>query len=264
MKLALAQMRMSEAPEENLAASLDFIDRAAKNGAGLVIFPELQFTKFFPQYPNLDVSSVAYAFDHPFVKQLQERCKQHRIAAVPNFYLSENGKYFDASVVIDRDGKILGASKMVHIVRAPLFYELDYYTPSDTGFKVYDTAIGKIGVVVCFDRHFPESIRKCVKDGAELIVIATANTRAEPMELFEWEMRVAAYQNGVFIAMCNRVGQEGEMDFCGESLLCGPDGSLIAKAGGGDTLLVQDIDLSAAHAQRKKLPYLSLLRNECY
>jgi len=112
--------------------------------------------------------------------------------ASPNLYLETNEKAYDASLFIDRTGEILGISKMVHIMQSPYFYEQDYYTPSDDGFKVYDTPEGKIGVVICFDRHLPESIRSCVALGADLILIPTANIDGEPLDLFEWEIRVQA------------------------------------------------------------------------
>ena len=79
--------------------------------------------------------------------------------AVPNIYLNEGGRFYDASILIGRDGGIIGIQKMVHIAQMPQFYDQDYYTPSDEGFRVFDTDIGKIGIVVCFDRHYPESIR---------------------------------------------------------------------------------------------------------
>src|SRR5262249_15387824 len=151
---------------------------------------------------------------------------------------------FDASIAIDATGEILGISKMVHIAQLPCFYEQDYYAPSDTGFHVYSTTKGRIGIVVCFDRHYPESIRACARQGAELIVVPTANTAAEPMELFAWEMRVAAFQNNVFIAMCNRTGAEGQMQFSGESLVCNPNGDVIYKAGDGETLGIAELSLA--------------------
>lgn len=98
-------------------------------------------------------------------------------------------------LMIDSNEGLVGVSKMVYVYQANKFYEQDYYTPSEDGFKVYDTPFGKIGIVICFDRHLPESIRSCAKQGAELIIIPTANTLDEPMEMFEWEIRVQAYQN---------------------------------------------------------------------
>ena len=109
-------------------------------------------------------------------------CRNNKISAVPNLYLLENDRTYDASIFIDKNGEVKGTQKMVHIAQAEQFYEQDYYTPSDEGFKVFDTEFGKIGIVVCFDRHYPESIRTEVLRGAELILIPTVNTKADDTE----------------------------------------------------------------------------------
>jgi predicted amidohydrolase len=129
---------------------------------------------------------------------------------------------------------------------------------------VFDTEFGKIGIVICYDRHLPESIRTCVCKGADLILIPTANTKAEPLEMFEWEIRVQAMQSQAFIAMCNRVGQEGEMDFAGESLVVHPSGDVLCKANDREELLTCELDLREAAAWQKKKPYWSSRRPEWY
>ena len=155
----------------------------------------------------------------------------------------------------------MGISKMVHIAQARDFYEQDYYTPSDEGFRIYKTPFGNIGIVICFDRHLPESIRSCAMQGAELVIIPTANLTSEPMELFEWEIRVQSFQNILFTAMCNRVGQEDHLTFAGESLISAPDGSLILKAGNQEELLIADIPTEQIPALRENRPWLSLIRD---
>lgn len=264
MKIALIQLKLSDDMNENFLKALKFMDEAAAQGAGLVCFPEVQLSPFFPQYPNLDSAKYLIDIDHRYVKEFRDKCKSLKVVGFPNFYLREGENRFDASPVIDSDGSLLGISKMVHIVQAPQFYEQDYYTQSDSGFQVFDTALGKIGVVICFDRHFPESIRTCVLKGAKLIIIPTANHSAEPMEMFEWELRIPAMQNGVFIAMCNRVGREGEMDFCGQSIVVGPNGEVITKAGDQEQILYAGIDLSEVDNARQNRPYLALRRPEVY
>lgn len=153
---------------------------------------------------------------------------------------------------------------MVHIAQNKNFYEQDYYTPSDDGFKVFHTPFGNVGIVICFDRHIPESIRSCALKGADLIIVPTANTKAEPMEMFEWEMRVQAMQNQVFIAMCNRVGTEDKMQFAGESIVIHPGREVIAKANDQEQLLTCDIDLNEVKKVRNNINYLSLRRPEQY
>ena len=183
---------------------------------------------------------------------------------MPNIYLEENGKAYDASLMINADGEIQGIQKMVHVAQARQFYEQDYYTPSDDGFQIYDTEFGKLGIVVCYDRHYPESIRTEALMGADLVLIPTVNTKAEPSEMFEWELRVQAFQNSVAAAMCNRVGREGEMDFSGESIVVNANGDVVAKADDNEQILYVDIDLTESKRVRAGKSYTNLRRTEFY
>ncbi len=264
MKIALIQMSNGGSMEINLQKSLDYIKEAAENNADLVLFPEVQLTEFFPQNRNRNVEAYKIDINSDIIKKFCESSKQNKIMAVPNVYLSENGKAYDASILISKEGEIIGTQKMVHIAEADKFFEQDYYTESDDGFKVFDTEFGKIGVVVCFDRHYPESIRTEALMGADLILIPTVNTKAEPTEMFEWEIRVQSFQNSVFTAMCNRVGKEGEMDFCGESIVIDQNGDVIVKADDSEQILYAEIDLKKAEVVRKSKPYLGLRRTEFY
>ncbi len=265
MKLALYQMSNGGSVEINLKKSIKAIQDAAENGADLILFPEVQLTEFFPQYSGLDVSNYGITIDSDIIKSFTEACRQNHIMAVPNVYLKENDKYYDASILIGKDGSIIGIQKMVHVAYADKFFESDYYTPADDGFKVFDTEYGKIGIVVCFDRHYPESIRTEALEGAELILIPTVNTAQEPMELFEQEIRVQAFQNCVYVAMANRVGKEDEMDFAGESIVVSPEGNTISKADDKEQIIYVEIDdLRYAAEVRKNKPYMSLRRTEFY
>lgn len=264
MKIALAQMQMADDMAKNLQRSYRTMEKAVTQGAELICFPELQLTKFFPQHPKQDVAEFALHEKHPAFLEFCEKCRELSLIAVPNFYWFEGGNYYDASLVINADGSLNGISKMVHIADFPQFHEQDYYTPSDTGFRVYDTPIGKVGIVICFDRHYSESIRSCVLQGADIVIIPTANIIDEPLEMFEWEIRVPAMQNSVFIAMCNRTGIEDEMQFAGQSLVVGVDGEVLSKASDDDELLIADIDISKAKIRRNERPYLSLWRQNTF
>lgn len=264
MKLALFQPKIEPSVDENLSKSLAAVKAAAENGADLILFPEVQLTPFFPQYPGLDVRSYAAALDGDIVRSFQAVCRKSRIMAAPNIYLEENGSFYDASLLIGADGALLGVQKMVHIAQAPQFYEQDYYAPADDGFKVFDTPFGRIGLVICFDRHYPESIRTEALMGADLILVPTANVKAEPSETFEWEIRIQAFQNSAAIAMCNRVGQEGAMDFSGESLVVDANGQTVIKADDTEGFLFADVDLNASRTIRAARPYTTLRRPELY
>lgn len=264
MKIALAQMKMSAHMGENQQKSLELIEEAARMGAELIMFPEVQLSPFFPQYEGFDASKYLISPEHPYIRGICEACRSFGIYASPNFYISENGKCYDMSLLIDDSGRIIGKQKMVHIAQCEKFYEQDYYSPSEEGFQVFDTALGKIGIVVCFDRHYPESVRTEALMGAELILIPTANTKAEPAELFRWEIMVQAFQNSVNIAMCNRCGLEDGMDFSGESIVSDYLGRCTALAGSGEELLLAELDLPAAARTRAQKPYTSLRRTELY
>ena len=264
MRLALIQMSDSGSMESNIEKSINSIKEAACQGADLVLFPEVQLTEFFPQDPGLDVRKYQISLDSDIIRKFCNTCRENHIMAVPNIYLLENGKPYDASILIDKNGNISGIQKMVHIAQADKFFEQDYYTPSDDGFKVFETEFGKIGIVVCFDRHYPESIRTEALDGADLILIPTVNTKAEPSEMFEWELRVQAFHNSTIIAMCNRVGAEGDMDFSGESIVVDANGDVIAKADDKEQILYVDVKLKAASAIRAVRPYTQLRRTEFY
>lgn len=264
MKIAMAQMKNEGSLKDNLSKSLRAIEEAAKKNADLILFPEVQLTEFFPQYPGKDVSDYRLSLDSHVVVQFQEAAKQHHIMVVPNLYLEEHGNAFDASLLVGCDGSVMGIQKMVHVAQAPQFYEQDYYTPADTGFQVFQTTFGTIGIVVCFDRHYPESIRTETLMGADLILVPTVNTKQEPMEMFQQEIRVQAFQNSVIVAMCNRVGTEGEMNFAGESLVVDANGQTMFKADDQEQLIVVDVDLQQARRIREGRPYTTLRKPELY
>jgi predicted amidohydrolase len=286
MKLAMYQMENAGTVQANLEKSLGAIRDAAAQGADLILFPEVQLTEFFPQYPGRDVSGYGIELESDIVKAFCDACRKYEIMAVPNIYLKEENNnqnlhlkdrsaapeipskkpetFYDASLLIDKDGSILGVQKMVHVAQADQFYEQDYYTPSDIGFQVFDTAVGRIGIVVCFDRHYPESIRTEALMGADLILIPTVNTKTEPMKMFEMEICVQAFQNSVPIAMCNRVGIEDAMTFAGESLVVAADGTTCLKADDTECILYAEIPIEKTRQIRQAKSYTTLRRKEMY
>ncbi len=257
-RLALAQLSMSAELDKNLAKALAAMEEAAGSGADIVVFPEIQLGPFFPQYQKYDAAPFVIDLNHWVIDKFCEACRRLEMIASPNVYLAEGGKLYDASVLIDRTGSILGVSKMIHITQAPGFYEQSYYAPSDEGFKVFQTDVGRIGIVICFDRHYAESFRSCVLQGADVILIPTVNMEGEPLEMFEWELRVAAFQNSVTIAMCNRVGSEGEATYCGQSIVVGPGGDVVMRADGREGLFYGDYDLERIADARRRNNYLKL------
>ena len=262
MRLAMAQMSMLNSLNDNYKKSIHFIEQAMGND--LLFFPEIQLSPFFPRVSGLNADPALNRMDDTLISGFAFQARKNRIYLSPNVYLLENGKKYDASLWFDKDGKSYEPAKMVHIASYRHFYEKEYYDPSDSGFIVHKTSIGNIGIVICYDRHFPESVRTCAVKGADLVIIPTANTLEEDMDLFEAEIRTEAYQNGVFIAMCNRVGKEGKMHFAGQSLVVGPDGKVIFKADDTEQLITVNIDLSQSKKEQAKRPYLEQRRKDMY
>ncbi len=260
VKIALIQQHATEDKAENKERAIKAFEEAAKNGAQLICFAELAFEPFYPQYPATgDVTGLAETIPGPVTETFVELSKKYGIVTVLNLFEKENNRTYDASPVIDADGRLLGKTRMVHIPDYEYFHEKTYYTPGDTGAPVYNTAIGKIGIAICYDRHYPEYMRALALAGAELIITPQAGAEGEWTEgLYEAEMQIAAFQNGYYTALCNRVGQEDNLMFSGESFVCDPNGRVIARAGKGtDEILYCDIDLEkvkTSHARRLFLP----------
>ena len=153
MKLAMAQMSMTGSMDENLKRSLAFCDAAA--GSDLLFFPEVQLTPFFPQYAGRNVDAYVVPAGSPTVRAFADKARAHGFYLSPNMYLEQDGRRYDASLWLTPEGNCAGVAKMVHIMQAAQFYERDYYTPSEEGFLVFGTPWGRVGIVICFDRHLP-------------------------------------------------------------------------------------------------------------
>ena len=256
MKIALIQQHATKDKQANIARGLENLETAARNGAALACYAELAFEWFHPQRPaGGHVRHLAEPLDGPLVAAFQSKARDLGIVTVLNFFERERDQTFDSSPVIDADGSFLGVTRMVHITEYPCFHEQGYYSPGDKGAPVYITKAGNIGVAICYDRHFPEYMRALALGGADLVIVPQAGSTGEwPEGLYESEMRVAAFQNGYYTALCNRVGKEECLDFAGESFVCDPNGVVTARAGqGSDEILYANIDYTlnaTSHARR--------------
>lgn len=267
MKIALIQQRATRDKQANVTRGLANLEAAARNGAKLACYAELAFEWFHPQRPaSGDVRSLAEPLDGPLVTAFRAKARELGIVVVLNLFERDGDATYDSSPVIDADGTLLGVTRMVHITEYACFHEQGYYTPGDTGAPVYRTRAGDVGVAICYDRHFPEYMRALAVAGADLVVVPQAGAVGEwPEGLYEAEMRVAAFQNGYFTALCNRVGREDCLDFAGESFVCAPDGRVIARAGTGtDEILYADIDAAAAEASHARQLFLKHRRPGLY
>ncbi len=267
MRIALIQQYAGHDRSNNTERGLLALERAAAEGAKLVCFAELAFERFYPQRPAAPgFADVAESIPGPTTEIFARRARELGVVVILNLYEKAGDRCFDSSPVIDADGSLLGITRMVHITDYPCFHERGYYAPGDRGAPVYDTAVGKIGVAICYDRHFPEYMRALAVGGAELVVVPQAGAVGEwPEGLYEGEMQVAAFQNGYFVALCNRVGEEECLSFGGESFVVAPDGKVLARSPElEDHILIADIDLDAVQNSSARQLFLKDRRPELY
>lgn len=267
MKIALIQQKAGPDKYCNLGKGLSAIESAASEGAQLAVFAELAFEPFYPQYPaGPDTNQLAETLEGPITSKLQESAARNKMVIIPNFFEKEGNLTFDTSPVIDADGAILGKTQMIHITDYACFHEKSYYTSGKQSAKVFQTAYGKVGVAICYDRHFPEYMRALGVAGAELVVTPQAGALGEWTEgLYEAEMQIPAFQNGYFTALCNRVGIEENLHFSGASFVCGPDGRLLAQAGTGtEEILYCDLDFRDVKSSYAKKLFLPDRRPDLY
>ena len=246
MKIALVQQHASEDREANIGRGVAALRQAASAGAALAVFPELSFLGFFPQRRRrAQLSPWSETIPGPTTDLFAGLARELGMVVVINLYERAGNRRYDSSPVINSDGSILGVTRMVHIINAPCFHETDYYDPGNNGATVFSTSVCRLGVAICYDRHFPEYMRALALKGAELVVVPQAGAENEwPAGIFEAELQVAGFQNGYFTALANRVGAEECLTFGGESYIADPTGKILARAPAGkDCILYADLDL---------------------
>jgi len=249
MDIALAQQFLPEESPQAFQQGLNTIKDAANAGADLVVFPELSFSPFYPRVPaderEEEVLDLAEPIPGPTMEAVAEIADEYGVVVIFNLLERDGNQTYDTSPVIDADGTVLGCTRMMHVTEYENFHEQGYYTPGDTGAPVYDTAVGRVGVAICYDRHFPEYLRALALQDAEIVAIPQAGTAGEwPEGMYESEIRVASFQHGFFAAMANRVGQEKNLLFEGSSLITDPLGRIVAQAPSGQAIiLMASVDL---------------------
>jgi len=278
VKLGLVQMEMAVSPEENLLKAVAGISKAAKRGADIVCLPELFTTRYFAQYEGDDLSDEERG---AFLERIPGRvtdalCKAARdndvVVVGGSLYERSDKGLFNTSIVIDADGTLLGKYRKTHIPHDENFYEQHYFKPGDTGFQVFDTKRGRLGVLICYDQWFPEAARACALMGSELIFYPTAIGLSEGIEQAEgdwqkaWEnvMRGHAIANNIAVAAVNRCGKEDKMTFWGGSFVCDAFGKTLKRGGRKETVIVQEVDLDHGARIREGWRFFTNRRPECY
>ncbi len=248
-----------------------FIEEAAKKGVQVLCLQEIFYGPYFcAEQKTRWYQSVERIPDGPTVKLMQELARKHQMVIVVPIYEEEmTGVYYNTAAVIDADGSYLGKYRKHHIPHVdPGFWEKYYFKPGNLGYPVFQTRYGRIGVYICYDRHFPEGARILGLNGAEIVFNPSATVAGLSEYLWELEQPAHAVANGYFVGAINRVGTEAPWnigEFYGKSYFCNPRGKLVAQASRDkDELLVADLDLDMIEEVRRTWQFFRDRRPDSY
>ncbi|HTH01761.1 MAG TPA: nitrilase-related carbon-nitrogen hydrolase [Vicinamibacterales bacterium] len=260
-----------EIKQRMLDKHLPLIDEAARRGVQVLCLQELFNGPYFCAEQQVRwYDMVERIPDGPTIQTMQGLAKKHGMVMIVPIYEEEiTGIYYNAAAVIDADGKYLGKYRKHHIPHvAPGFWEKFYFRPGNLGYPVFNTAAGKIGVYICYDRHFPEGARILGLNGAEIVMNPSATVAGLSEYLWKLEQPAHAVANGYFVGAINRVGVEKPWnigEFYGQSYFCDPRGQFIAVASRDkDELVVADLDLGLIQQVRNTWQFYRDRRPETY
>lgn len=284
--VGLLQMSASSDPDKNLQRAIDKIHQAAARGAQVICLPELFQTQYFCQREDSALFDLAEPVPGPTTNKLSAVAKQLGIVLIASiFERRAAGVYHNTATIFDADGTLRGLYRKMHIPDDPLYYEKFYFTPGDLGFRAFDTAVGRVGTLVCWDQWYPEGARLTALQGAHVLFYPTAIGwhPAEKAEFGQvqhdaWRtvQRAHAIANGVYVAVVNRVGHEtgdirgnaapgAGLEFWGGSFLCDPFGRVLAEGSHDkEEILTGEVDLRSLEEVRRNWPFLRDRRIDSY
>ena len=285
-RVGLIQMCTSSDPEANFERGLEHVRAAAAKGAEIVCLPELFQTQYFCQREDTALFDLAESIPGPATERLSEVAKKLKIVLIASLFEKRAaGLYHNTAALFDADGTLRGLYRKMHIPDDPLYYEKYYFTPGDLGFRAFDTNVGRVGTLVCWDQWYPEGARLTALQGANILFYPTAIGwhPAEKAEFGEAQydawctiQRSHAIANGVYVAAVNRVGFEtGDirgnsapgkgLEFWGGSFLSDPFGRIIAQASHDkEEILIGEVDLALLEDTRRNWPFLRDRRIDSY
>jgi len=242
---------------------------AAAEGAQVICFQELFYGPYFCQVQDTQFYEYAESVPGPTTERFAALAAELGLVTVLPVYEQEQpGVLYNTAAVIDADGTYLGKYRKHHIPHLPGFWEKFYFRPGNSGFPVFDTAVGKVGVYICYDRHFPEGWRALGLGGAQIVFNPSATSAGLSDYLWQLEQPAAAVANEYFIGAINRVGTEelGDDDFYGTSYFVGPRGQLVDGAGARDKgdLIIRDLDLNQLDEVRNTWAFYRDRRPDAY
>ena len=276
--LGLVQSRCTLDPAENFRKAIAGVREARAKGAELVCLQELFRSQYFCQTEDHSHFALAEPVPGPSTEALSKLAAELGVVIVASlFERRAEGLYHNTAAIIDADGTYLGKYRKMHIPDDPQYYEKFYFTPGDLGFLAWDTKVGRIGVLVCWDQWYPEAARLTALAGAQILFYPTAigwlpaekaEHGAQQQAAWETIQRSHAIANGVYVCAVNRVGHEGApsggIEFWGGSFVADPGGRLLAKAGEGEEVLIATCDLAKVDISRTHWPFLRDRRIDAY
>lgn len=269
--VAPADAPIEEIKKANLDNQMKLVEDAAKRGVQMLCFQEIFTTPYFcAEQQTRWYEAVEKVPDGPTVKLMQDVAKQYgMVLIVPIYEEEQTGIYYNTAAVIDADGKYLGKYRKTHIPHvAPGFWEKFYFRPGNLGYPCFDTAFARIGVYICYDRHFPEGARCLGLNGAEIIFNPSATVAGLSEYLWKLEQPAHAVANGYFVGAINRVGTEAPWnigEFYGQSYFCDPRGQMLAVGTRDqDELIVADLDMDKIREVRNTWQFFRDRRPDAY
>jgi N-carbamoylputrescine amidase len=277
--VGLVQMTCSLDPNKNLAKAEQRISKAAERGAQIICLPELFRSQYFCREENADLFALAEPIPGPTTDALSRVARQHNVVIVASvFERRAAGVYHNTAAVLDADGSLLGLYRKMHIPDDPLYYEKFYFAPGDLGFPNFDTRYGRMAVQVCWDQWYPEGARLASLRGANIIFYPTSigwqpfekeTFGASQLDAWRTIQRAHAIANGIYVAVVNRVGEEGpperSLEFWGASFVADPFGQVLAEASTSkEETLVVECDPHRMEEVRRNWPFLRDRRTDAY
>ena len=270
VRAALIQAQANMSKPEAIDKHIKMIADAAGQGAEVVGLQEIFRGPYFCAEQDPRWYDTAEPEDGPTVSRMREVAREHGVVLiVPWYEEAQPGVYYNTACVIERDGTVLGKYRKTHIPHVgPCFWEKFYFKPGNLGYPVWETSVGRVGLIICYDRHFPEVARELGLKGAELVFNPSATVESLSRYLWELEQPAHAVANGFWIAASNRVGVEAPLNnskFYGSSYFCSPRGKIIAQASDSeDEVLVADLDLDQIREVRNTWQFFRDRRPETY
>lgn len=276
LKIAAAQMGPNQdgTPREAIVERMfTLLEAAARDGVELIVYPEMALTTYFPKRIRQDFDQFFETEVPPkALEPLLRRAADVRVAVHVGFCEKADGKYFNTALLTDRDGRLCGTYRKIHLpgTKAPdgfaQVHEPYYFAHGDSGYRVFDAVGAKVGVAICQDRRYPESYRSLALQGAEIILIGY-NTPLSPLalDLNDLSMRAGAYANHCFVVGVAKAGVEDGVELIAGSCIIDPQGQVLARAATrGDELVVARIDLEQLGPMRKRWNFLERRQPQHY